>query len=80
MYEQLKNQDVKLKSKRDLLKVMKSNQPGAMEMEKHVNNSLVLNMERKLDLLAKLGWFPFKNISKKNMTSSKSDQNPEITQ
>lgn len=55
MYEQLKNQDVKLKSKRDLLKVMKSNQPGAMEMEKHVNNSLVLNMERKLDLLAKLG-------------------------
>ncbi len=54
VYEQLKNHDIKLQSKRQLLRAMKQNSPGSLDMEKDVNANLVLNMERKLDLLSKL--------------------------
>lgn len=54
VYDQLKSEDVKLKSKRQLIRVMKQNSPGSLDMEKEFQANMLLNMERKLDLLAKL--------------------------
>jgi hypothetical protein len=34
VYEQLKNQDIKLRSKRQLIRAMKQNSPGSVDMEK----------------------------------------------
>ena len=54
VHDQLKNEDIKLKSKRQLMRVMRHSSPASYNQEKELSDQMVRNMERKLELLSSL--------------------------